>query len=126
MERIRLDMSVLEILSVMSKGNPGAATVIISILDRGAKIDPDSFAGGLGAILLCDTLGLYEDRLYRLWKDVCKQSLLHTMAVLRACQLGLIARESINAAIDDRAPLDVEPLLAQVQEQLPAFGKETE
>jgi len=38
------------------------------------SIDPDSNFGGLGPLLLLDTLSIYGPRIWQLYKDVCARS----------------------------------------------------
>jgi len=125
--KLRLDMTIMEIMLEMSEGNPGAASVLMQILDKGEKIDPQGMFGGLGAILDLDTHGIYGPRIWMLFKDVCKQDLVSMLAVLRADQLGQLAGctdAAIDHAIDNYGEgLDIPKIVAAVKEQLEDFGK---
>jgi hypothetical protein len=125
--RINLTDNTFEIIAKMAEGNPGALTVCIEMVKEGDKIDPDSFAGGLGAILLMDTLGIYAEKIWMLYKDVCKESIENTLAVLRACQLGIISEGALLKAIVGYGEglEDVDGIVAKVKEKLPRFGQQT-
>ena len=125
-ERITLHMTTFEVLYAMSEGNPGALTVCMEILKQGEAIDPDGFAGGLGAILGMDTHRIYGSDIWLLYKDVCGEDLTKMLGVLRAVQLGIISEGDMKGAIRDRNhALDPTELLVAVQERLPLFGLAT-
>ncbi len=121
-ERIQLNDSMLDVVSKMSEGNPGALTVCMELLRETENIDKDSALGGLGTILSLDSFNIYVSRIWMLYKDVCKQDIVKTIAVLRACQLGILTRTSLNYAIDNYGRgIDVESLYKQVKAKLPNF-----
>jgi hypothetical protein len=122
MTRIELKDTMIDVITKMSGGNPGALTVCMKILERGAQIDPDDAMGGLGALLSLDTCGIYESRIWMFYKDVCGEDLAKMLAIERSCQLGFISRNTLNHAIDNRgAGIDVDGLVRQVKDRLPAF-----
>jgi len=122
-ERVTLSMTIKEVLIVMGGGNPGALTVCMDILKRGVEIDPQNAMGGLSAILSMDTLGIYEHRIWMLYKNVCGESLEKMLGLLRANQLGYISPEILNRGIDNCGEgIDVEGLFDKVREQLPQFA----
>jgi len=122
--RITLQMTNLDILIAMGGGNPGALTVCTDIMKEGARIDPQGL-GGFGAILTMDTLGIYEHRIWMLYKDVCGENLEKMLGVLRANQLGFVSSEILNNAIDNHGQgIDVSNLFDKVQERLSEFAKE--
>lgn len=85
-------------------------------------IDPDAAFGGFGCLLALDTLNIYGPRIWMLFKDVCRQSIILTVSTLRAWQLGFVTPDQLNNAIDGKGQLDILMLLSKVQEELPAFG----
>jgi len=122
-ERIQLTDSTMDVAMKMSEGNPGALTVIMSLLRDAAKIDPDNWMPGLGEVLSLDSMGIYGSKIWMLYKDVCGEDLVKMCAVMRARQLGIVPLESIIHAIDNMGDgIDVDDLLKQVKERLPAFG----
>lgn len=123
--RLKLEDTLFDAIPKLSKGNPGAMCACMDILGNGAKIDPGSALGGLGALLSLDTYHIYESRIWMLYKDVCGENLIKMIAVLRACQLGLLDISDLNHAIDNYGDgIDVNALEEQVRERLPAFGIE--
>jgi hypothetical protein len=129
---IKIEDSIQEIIkkmSEMSSGgyNPGATTVLINIIEQGNFIDHDSWAGGLNAILLMDSWDIRGEKIWMLYKDVCKQDLVKMLAVLKACQLGFTNIGQLNTAIMNRGQgLDVDECLTKVQEKLPNFNRDIE
>ncbi len=121
-ERIKGTDSMMDVVMKMMDGNPGALTVCMEILQKTEEIDPDCALGGLGTLLSLDTYNIYGSRIWMLYKDVCKQDIVKTIAMLRACQLGILSRDSLNYAIDNYGKgIDVDSLYKQVKEQLPNF-----
>lgn len=121
-ERIQLSDTILTIIAKMSEGNPGAVTVMAELYKTGPLTDPDAFVGELAALLSLDSLNIYGSRIWMLYKDVCKQNILHMHAVLRAHQLGIITKTNLELAIKGEQKLDLKNILESVQKQLPAFG----
>lgn len=127
-ERITLEDTPKTAIIKLAEGNPGALLVMLSILEKGEAIDPDSAFGGMGAIFGLDTSGIYGPRIHVLYKEVCKRNLTYMLAVLRAVQLGKLSERDMNNAIDnpkDGLRLDLLDILETVQEQLPDFGRVT-
>ena len=115
--------SLIDVATKMGEGNPGALTVICQIINNGARIDPDSALGGLGAVLSLDTHGIYGSRIWMLYKDVCGGNLPLMLAALRAVQLGYVPENVLNHAIDNRgAGLDLGEIKTRVAERLPGFS----
>ena len=125
MTRLDLHDTALDAMVKLAEGNLGAANVLTRLLSDGAKIDLDNRLGGLGSLLSLDSLGIYGSRIWMLYKDVCNQSLITTVGVLRGWQLGLISTSSLQQAVDNYGDgLDIEAILAQVKAQLPGFNTE--
>lgn len=127
---IKLEDTLEEILkkmSTMSSGgfNPGGLTVLMSMIENSPTIDPDDAFGGLGPILLMDSWGIYGEKIWMLFKDVCGQNIVTTIGILRSCQLGMISPSKLMAAIENRGNgIDVDELLTLVRQRLPNFQKE--
>lgn len=127
--RIELHDTTLSMVMKMSGGNPGAVTVIARMLKESDEIDPDNILGGLGTVLALDTHSIYEEKIWMLYKDVCGESLVDTVGVLRAVQLGFASEREVQGWLNDpsgyaKAPDGrVRELMAQVRERLPAFAK---
>lgn len=126
-ERISINDSMQDIVVKMCEGNPGAMGVLMDMLEKGAAIDPDSaLSGGLGSILQLDAQGIYGTDIYVLNNDICERNLPHTMAVLRAVQLGLFDASTLKDACgrqdySGKELIPVGELYAKVKERLPNF-----
>jgi len=124
--RITLTDTLQDIVIKLAGGNPGAIRVCCELYKTGASCDPDSAFGGLSSLLDLDQHSIYESRIWMLYKDVCGQDLTKTHGMLRAVQLGILSPLHLNSAIDGVFPLDPEAVLAEVQKQLPQFGRNQE
>jgi hypothetical protein len=127
-DRIRGDMTTIDVFMSLSEGNPGAVRVLSEAFKNGDRIDPDSVFGGFGALLMFDSFRFYGSKIWMLYKDLCGQDIVKTIGMLRAMQLNLVSSADVHRAIgDDRTPgvqglVDVDALVAQVKERLPKFG----
>lgn len=124
-QRIELTDNTMDVIIKMSEGNPGAMNVLMQMLISN-NIDPDNAMGGLGAILLMDSFGIYGTDIYILNNDICERNLAKTLAVLRAAQLGLLDSNILKDAChrQDRSGkqlVSVEDLYLKVKERLPNF-----
>ena len=98
-ERITLSDNTMSAIMKLSGGNPGAVTVVVSLLRDGETIDPDAALGGLAQLLALDSHGIYESEIWMLFKDVCDQDLTKVVLPLRACQLGFLSERELKNAI---------------------------
>lgn len=122
--RITLEDSPLSAIMKLAEGNPGAIIVMTEIIKHGEQVDPDAILGSMAHILSLDTRKIYGSRIWMLYKDVCKENLVHMLAVLRAVQLGELSEEDLNNAIDNYGKgIDINDIMAIVQARIPAFGK---
>jgi len=108
-DRVTLEDSFMDVVIKLAEGNPGAMNVIMQLYQNAAHIDPQDFMGGLGSVLALDTHGIYGSRIWMLYKDVCGEDLVMTVAQLRAVQLGIIGQSILDHAIDNYgAGIDVD------------------
>lgn len=122
-ERIGIEDNVVSAIVKMSDGNPGGVVVMREAALHSLEIDPMAMMGGFAPLLSLDTLGIYGSRVWMLYKDVCKEHLPTTLAVLRAWQLGILPDYKLNHAIDHYGEgIDLESIKAAVKEQLPSFN----
>lgn len=127
MSRIQLSDNTMDVVVKMSEGNPGAMTALMEILVKGEKIDPDSFMGGLGAVLDLDTNGIYGTDIYVFYSDICDRNVTKMLSVLRACQLGFFSRNVLSDACSrqdysGKKMIPVDELYLKVKERLPNFN----
>ena len=123
---MQLDMSMMDMLMVMSEGNPGALKVLMDSFDKVPEIDPDDVFGPWGLMMHLDSLGIYGDRIWMLYKDLCGQDIVNTIAMARAWQLGIVRSEDLKDAINGLTVLNVNDILNQVKDRLPNFAVEQE
>ena len=124
--KINLDDTPQDMVIKLSGGNPGALTVCLDIVQRGGSIDPDGFDGGIGSLLLFDSMSLYGSRIWMLYKDVCGEDLVKTVAMLRAWQLGFVSEDKLKYAVDNYGNgIDKDDLFKQVKDRLPNFDSVT-
>lgn len=120
--RIELTDSFQDVVLKMGEGNPGALTVCMNLAAQAEKIDPDAALGYINPLMLLDSFGIYAERIWMLYKEVCMENVGTMLGILRANQLGFLSRDKLNHAIDHNgAGIDVEDLIAKVKERLPNF-----
>lgn len=121
--RIKLEDTGMSAVLKLSENIPGAIKVCAEILNNGKEIDPDGALGGVGILLMFDTFGIYGSRIWMLYKDVCKQDLVKTIAMLRAVQLGILNEEKLQCAISNYGKgIDIDDLHKKVRQRLPRFS----
>ena len=128
-ERIKLTDNTMDVVVKMSDGNPGAINILMQMLQPN-NIDPDNGLGGLGAILMLDSLGIYGTDIYVLNNDICERNLAKMLATLRAVQLGLFSGDVLKDAAhrqdySGRELVPVDELYEKVKEKLPNFDIES-
>ena len=133
MSRIKLTDTMVDVVTTMSEGNPGALNVCMQLIRDSERIDPDAAMGGLGWMLSLDTHEIYGSHIWLFYKDICGESIQNMIAVMRADQLGQLAgvtraaiKDAIRWTADGRRdycpPFDFDTIIAAVRERLPRFG----
>lgn len=128
MSRITLQDNGMTAVMKMADGNMGAVSALMELLASGDKIDPDGFGGGLGLILLLDTLEIYGTDIYVLYADICDKDIVKMATAIRAFQLGFISKETLKDASgrQDRSGkglISINDLFTKVQSRLPNFAR---
>lgn len=132
MSKIKGHDTLIQTLTSLSEGNPNALSVLVQIMREGDKVDPSSIAGSLGAVMVVDQLQLYGPLLWVLYKDLCDQDIIQTLAVLRAVQLGLLPGQAVVDAVHEsenvsrphaRLDFNAPSILDKVRARLPNFGR---
>ena len=123
--RIELTDTTMDVILKMSDGNPGAMTVLVALLKEGELIDPDAAFGGLSALIMLDSSGVYGEKIWMLYKDICNQSAGKMIGILRAVQLGFLAQHELHEALSHGyGRMDYtrqDEVLKLVRERLPEF-----
>ena len=129
MSRIELTDTMMDVISKMSEGNPGAMMSIMEIMQKHDEIDPQAVMGGLGAIMILDTWSIYGTDIYVLFNDKCGRDVRTMLMIMRATQLGFFCHvklrqlaadqmREVNITADELAELD-----KKVCERLTQFQK---
>lgn len=92
--RVNLMDTPKDTIIKMSDGNPGGLNVMLDIIENGLDIDGNNAFNkqarcGYGTLLLLDTYNIYGSDIWVLYKDMCGQNLVKTIAVLRMMQTGM-------------------------------------
>lgn len=125
MSRIDLRDGIHIAFTKLGNGNLGAFTAMMEMVRVAATIDPQSALAEWTPLLSLDTHGIYGDRIWMLYSDVCHRNAVMTLALLRSVQLGLTPSEVMQHAIDHRGEgVDLDAVLAGVRERLPRFAAE--
>lgn len=125
--RIKLTDSLMSSIQKVSEGNPGAMMVCTTMSKECPKIDPDAAFGEIGCLLSLDSHAIYGASIWMLYKDVCGEDIVKTLAVLRAVQLGLMEEEKLIYAIGNYGKgIDVNHIYDLVKEKLPNFNNTNE
>jgi hypothetical protein len=120
--RLQLNHSLPDILWEMSKGNPGAASVLIRLFAEGSTIDPHDAFGGMGSIMALDSHDIYESNIWLLYKDVCGENLSKMVALLRAVQLGYLSEAELRLMLRNKpTKKTLDALFKQVTGRLERF-----
>ena len=130
MSEIRIEGidSVIDIMSKLSEGNPGALVAMIEMYEKNPNIDPQDITKGLGPLLSLDSLGIYGTDIYILHSDICEKNVVHTLACLRAVQLGIFSGEVLKDACSrqdysGKNLVPVEDLYKKVKNALVEFDR---
>ena len=108
---------------VLSQGNPGAAAVIVQMIAKAVKIDPQAWGKELHPLMEFDNFNLRGTEIHAFLKYTCNHSMVTAFAMFRAVQLGITRRDDLLDAIRDRKPIaNCESVVKQVKAQLASFG----
>lgn len=122
-QKLTLQDTPLTAIAKLSEGNPGAISVIGNLFVTSKSVDPDSaIMGGFGVLLNLDMLELSGPEIWVMYKDICKENIIDTHALIRAAQLGLVSREYVRKQIGIGGSIDMQDIKNRVQGQLPEFG----
>jgi hypothetical protein len=130
-ERLTGQDNAMTAIMKLAGGSPGALQVCSQMFKRGPEIDPQGGIGGFGTLLQLDSLHIYGSRIWLLYKDICRENLVTTMACLRGWQLGIVNQKDLIRAIDNAESgnrahsLDLPAILAAVRARIGDFGNMT-
>lgn len=117
---VKPDTSIAEAISAISQDNSGALKACSELVWVATYVDPS--CSKIDYLLLLDSLSIYGRRIWLLFESVCGQHPGKMIAILRATELNLLSKKSLDHAIDnDSEGLKLEVILEQVKERLPGF-----
>lgn len=102
MSRIDLSDDGMSAIVKMAEGNPGAMQALMELLTEGEKVDPQSFMGGMGKIMILDTWEIYGSSIYVLWSDKCHKNTRRFIMLLRATQMGWFSVANLKVMAADQ------------------------
>ncbi len=102
MSRITSEDNLMTSIINMAEGNPGATTAMMEILEKHDSIDPQAVMGGIGAIMILDTWGIYGTDIYVLFNDKCERDVRRMLMLMRATQLGLFPHSRLQQLASDQ------------------------
>ena len=89
MTRITIDMSITDMFSAMAGNNIGAITVLKEML----QVNPLD-------ILLLDTKGIYESKIWMLYNDCCRRDSNRFQRTLMMIRCSVFTNEEIHKNLD--------------------------
>lgn len=98
--RITTQMTLMDAIVTLSGCNPGAATVLASLSSHVEGFNKFAF------MLNLDTLGVYESKIYRLYKDVCNEDIDTVIKVLYNYRYGKLTKDDIHTQIAKGSPFE--------------------
>ena len=94
MSKLQLTDSTIEILDKMSEGNPGAISILTTLLFK--ETAQEMVDSVMHIILPLDTLGVYGSKLYMLWTDACDKNEDKVKKVIELWRTGKLTKEEIH------------------------------
>ncbi len=91
------------------------------------QIDPDSYSSDWGASYFADlcVLGIYGERIWQLYHDVCGEDIMKMLALLKSKELGLIEKKVIyHAILNEGACIkdNWDTIVANLKAKAPSFN----
>jgi hypothetical protein len=127
MSRININDTIVTTVLKMAEGNHEARQILEEVVTWSEIIDPDNFAGPYGGLIHLDSQSVYGGRITLLYKNICKENMVHMLALLRASLLGLIESDVIYNALNnviqgvEVSGIDLDDILRKVKARLPRF-----
>ncbi len=95
-----------EMIATLSKGNPGALSVLVQLVNHSNT--------SVVFIPVLEKLNITGSRIWMLYKDVCWEDLSKMIVVLQAYALDILTLSQVNGAIDRDVVLDLDSLTEQI------------
>lgn len=141
--RLEWSDSAITMCSKLAEGNQEAYQVVMKIYERasvGDRSQNDTVSpkelkklkkqiqkgqaqqvdlqSGFRPLLNLDSMGVYGQRITRLYNDVCGRNVEKTVGVLLAAATGMISEDALNHAIDNNGKgINVDQLVTQIRQK---------
>ena len=102
MSRIKLTDTTMDMILIMSEGNPGAGFALMDIIKDHNSIDPQACMGAVGAILLLDTFEIYGTDIYVIYNHKCNSDVRKMLMLMRSVQLGFLGQDKLQSMAADQ------------------------
>jgi len=100
--RITEGMTSRDAAIALAENNVGALVVVGRMLREGDTAEPAGAPhSGYAAIRTLDRCGIYGERIWHLYKDVCGEDLGLTMALLRAVRIAIVDADDLTQALTE-------------------------
>ena len=115
-------------LGEMSKGNPGAISVLIQIVNHADNIcpmdDPDDVPPYIKILISMDVLEIYGSKIWLLFKDICGQDLPMMVALLMSMSydISVLPSSIILDALEGKLQINLDKVKSAILEKLPKFN----
>jgi len=122
---LELRDNTVNIIKKMGKGNPGAMSVLIKLLQSKDVVTRKNTTTDY--ILDMDRLGIYGENIWILYKDLCSERLNVLMAILYAQRTGNLDTTQLLTHIEgiqkykDHTPIDVDAVIDEICDENPLF-----
>lgn len=132
MSMIELNDTIVDVVSKMSEGNPGAITAMMVMVSKTEAIDPQDAMGNFGPLAMLDSWEIYGSDIYVLYNDKCDRDVRKMLMLMRATQLGYFSHFKLKEMASDQmrqinlTEEEFDKLDDKVCEQLTEFKKKTQ
>ena len=99
MPKLTMNTPLIDMVSIMSEGNPGAVHVITQLVKTSQV--------GIIKVLTLDELEIYGSDIWVLFKDCCNESTLKVTDVLTATLSGKISVEQLKEYIESGKEIEL-------------------
>lgn len=110
-----------DVMWKLCKAYTNSLDILEEISKNVQEIDPHAGMGAFAYYIELDALGIYHFEILGLYR-ACNSNLHDMLAVLRSCQLGLLSKEQIYDAVENKGrELDFPAIRRSLKERLPNF-----
>ncbi len=108
-------LDLYESIAVVTGGNRRSVVAICDVIEADRRMT-FGFDPALNTLCTIDYAGLHDDKMHKLYEDICAGDAAKTCACIRAYQVGFILREQLLQAVNMYgAGLDLNAALHAVQ-----------